>query len=118
MTADAVEAAAKGRVWTGEDAKRLGLVDALGGYDTALALARQAANLAADAPIDVVVYPRERGLAALLFGRLAERDDDDTSAPAATLQKSLAALRAVAAAIDTVSGDPGILRMMPLGDIR
>ncbi|HXP04423.1 MAG TPA: signal peptide peptidase SppA [Stellaceae bacterium] len=118
LSADAVEAAAKGRVWTGEDALRLGLVDALGGYDTALALARQAANLTADAPIDVVVYPRERGLAALLFGRLTDRDDDDTGTPAATLQKSLAALRVLAAAIDTVSGDPGILRMVPIGDIR
>jgi protease-4 len=118
LTADAVEAAAKGRVWTGEDAKRLGLVDALGGYDTALVLARQAANLAADAPIDVVVYPRERGLAALLLGRLSDREDDDTGAPAATLQRSLAALRWLAAAVDTVSGDPSILRMIPLGDIR
>jgi protease-4 len=118
LSADAVEAAAKGRVWTGEDALRLGLVDALGGYDTALGLARQAANLPADAPIDVVVYPRERGLAALLFGRLTDRDDDDTGAPAATLQKSLAALRVLATAIDTVSGDPSILRMIPIGDIR
>ena len=61
LSADAVEAAAKGRVWTGEDALRLGLVDALGGYDTAFALARRAANLPSDAPIDIVVYPRERG---------------------------------------------------------
>ena len=117
LTADAVEAAAKGRVWTGEDALRLGLVDALGGYDTALALARRAANLPADAPIDVVVYPRERGLAALLFGRLTD-NDDDTGGPTATLEKSLAALRALAATFDAVSGDPGILQMIPLGDIR
>ncbi len=119
LSATAVEAAAKGRVWTGEDALRLGLVDALGGYDTALALARRAANLPADAPIDVVVYPRERGLAALLFGRLTDNDsDDDTGAPAATLEKSLAALRVLATAFDAVSGEPGILRMLPLGDIR
>ena len=36
MSPDAVEAVAKGRVWTGEDAKAHGLVDALGGYGTAL----------------------------------------------------------------------------------
>ncbi|HUI34326.1 MAG TPA: signal peptide peptidase SppA, partial [Stellaceae bacterium] len=72
LSADAVEAAAQGRVWTGEDALRLGLVDALGGYDTAFALARQAAKLASDAPINIVVYPQERGLGALLFGRLAD----------------------------------------------
>ena len=117
LTADAVEAAAKGRVWTGEDAMKLGLVDALGGYDTALALARKAANLAPDAPIDVAVYPREQGFAALLLGRLTDRDDD-TGSPAATLQKSLAALRVLAAALDTVWADPGILRMLPIGDIR
>ena len=61
MSADAVEAVAKGRVWTGEDAKANGLVDALGGYDTALRLAREAAKLPADAPLDIVVYPRDRG---------------------------------------------------------
>jgi protease-4 len=36
-----VEACARGRVWTGEDAKALGLVDALGGMETALTLARE-----------------------------------------------------------------------------
>jgi protease-4 len=117
MTAEAVEAAAKGRVWTGEDAMKLGLVDALGGYDTALALARKSANLSADAPIDVVVYPRERGLAALLLERLTDRDDD-TGAPSAALQKIVATLQVLATALDTVSGEPGILRMLPIGDIR
>src|SRR6476646_10017112 len=33
---DSVEKIARGRVWTGEDAKARGLVDELGGYDTAL----------------------------------------------------------------------------------
>ena len=37
MSADQVEAVAKGRVWTGEEARERGLVDALGGYDAALA---------------------------------------------------------------------------------
>ena len=36
LTTEAVEAVAKGRVWTGEDAKANGLVDALGGYEVAL----------------------------------------------------------------------------------
>lgn len=117
LTADAVEAAAKGRVWTGEDALRLGLVDALGGYDTAFALARRAANLPSDAPIDIVVYPRAQGLAALLFGRLSD-DDDDTGATAAILSEGSAVLRILAAAADAVSGDPGVLRMVPIGDIR
>jgi len=117
LAADAVEAAAKGRVWTGEDAKARGLVDALGGYDTALELARQAANLPAGAPLDVVVFPRERGIAAVLFGRLLNEDEDDTVGPAATLQRSLAALETVVEAVESVA-DPGILRMNPVGEIR
>src|SRR6185437_6157372 len=48
---DAVEKIARGRVWTGEDAKRLGLVDALGGFEMALRLARVAAYLDPDSPI-------------------------------------------------------------------
>ena len=37
---------AKGRIWSGQDAKNLGLVDELGGFDTALNLAKKAAGIA------------------------------------------------------------------------
>jgi protease-4 len=57
MSAAAVEQAAKGRVWTGAQAKALGLVDELGGYRRAIALAREAAGLAPDAPVELVEYP-------------------------------------------------------------
>src|SRR4029077_1462934 len=70
LSADAVEAVAKGRVWSGEDAKQRGLVDALGGYETSYNLAREAARLPQDEAINVVVYPRERGLLALLLERM------------------------------------------------
>ena len=116
LSADAVEAVAKGRVWTGEDAKTKGLVDALGGYEEALRLAREAAKLPDDAPIDVVVYPRERGLAATLYSRLFDRDDD-SGAATSTLGRSLDAIRALVVAVDNVI-DPGVLWMPPTGDIR
>jgi protease-4 len=118
LSPDAVEAVAKGRVWTGEDAKANGLVDALGGYDTALRLAREAAKLPEDAPIDVIVYPKERGLAALLVGRFFDRDDDDGNTPPAALQRSLAAFRAVTQAVEAIAVDPGVLQMSPIGNIR
>lgn len=57
---DQVLELAKGRVWTGEDAMEVGLVDALGGYETAYALAREALELEADAPIEVRSYPLAR----------------------------------------------------------
>jgi protease-4 len=46
MPAERVEELARGRVWTGAQAVENGLVDALGGFDTALALAKELAGLA------------------------------------------------------------------------
>src|SRR5580704_9623118 len=57
LTPEQVEAVAKGRVWSGEDAKARGLVDELGGYAVAFRLAREAAKLPADAEFKVAVYP-------------------------------------------------------------
>ena len=53
---------AKGRIWSGEDAKRLGLVDALGGFDVALDLAKQAAKIPDGDDVNVVLFPRKKTL--------------------------------------------------------
>lgn len=45
MSVEAIEQIAEGRVWTGEDAKGLGLVDTLGGIDDAIAFAAQLAGI-------------------------------------------------------------------------
>ena len=45
MTVAAVDSAAQGRVWLGEDALRLGLIDRIGGLEDAIRLARQAAGI-------------------------------------------------------------------------
>ena len=69
MKPEAVAAVAEGRVWTGADAQRLGLVDEVGGLDRALELAREAAGLAAGANFQVVYYPEAPGLLEVLLGR-------------------------------------------------
>jgi len=120
LSEDAVEAVAKGRVWSGEEAKAKGLVDALGGYAVALQLAREAAGVAADAPVKLVVYPREKSTAELIFDRLFDdsRDADSVPAPSGATLRAWTALSALAAGLDDLFGDPGILRMPPFGDIR
>src|SRR5207302_6931921 len=60
LSADQVEAAAKGRVWSGEEAKGKGLVDALGGYDVALRLVKEAAKIPADQEVRLAVFPHEK----------------------------------------------------------
>lgn len=45
MQTDSIKAIAEGRVWTGEDAKRLGLVDKLGGLNDAISIAAKKAGI-------------------------------------------------------------------------
>jgi protease-4 len=57
---EVVEEIAQGRVWSGAEAKKLGLVDELGGLDTAIAYAAKQAKLGAD--YRLVEYPRPKEL--------------------------------------------------------
>jgi len=50
---------AKGRVWTGREGVANGLVDAVGGLDDAVALAKEQAGLGRDERVDVVEYSRK-----------------------------------------------------------
>jgi protease-4 len=59
-TPEKIDAIGQGRVWTGRQAKDIGLVDELGGLDRAIALAKQRAKIAQDADVEIVVYPPKR----------------------------------------------------------
>jgi protease-4 len=61
-TPDAIHAVAQGRVWTGRQALGHGLVDALGGLDAAVALAKEKASIPANEDVQLVVYPERRSL--------------------------------------------------------
>lgn len=57
MTIEAVDAIARGRVWTGVDALEHGLVDELGGLRTAIKRAKVLAGLEPDADVRLVSFP-------------------------------------------------------------
>jgi protease IV len=57
MTVEAVDAIARGRVWTGADALERGLVDELGGLRTAITRAKVLAGLEPDADVRLAGYP-------------------------------------------------------------
>ena len=61
-TPEAIHAVAQGRVWTGRQALKHGLVDALGGLDAAVALAKEKAMIPANEEVQLVVYPERRSL--------------------------------------------------------
>jgi protease-4 len=90
---------AKGRIWSGQDAKNLGLIDELGGYDTALKLAKMAAGIPDSNEVRVVVYPRPK----TLFESLVQRrgpDNSDKEAVAQTLARILQDVQPVARELD------------------
>ncbi|ORA07601.1 signal peptide peptidase SppA [Mycobacterium arosiense] len=57
LTTEAVDRVARGRVWTGADARERGLVDELGGFRTALRRAKILAGLEEDADVRLVTFP-------------------------------------------------------------
>ena len=81
-----LRAVARGRVWTGADAKDKGLVDELGGFPVALRLAREAAKLQGDVRLEV--FPRKKGtaevLADLLGDKKGDNSDDETGTSLST----------------------------------
>jgi protease-4 len=71
-TAAEVDAVGQGRVWTGRQARELGLVDELGGLSTAIGLARQRAKIDPERDIDLVVYPPRRSFFQLVANPLGQ----------------------------------------------
>jgi protease-4 len=105
---------AKGRVWTGEDAKVLGLVDELGGFPTALRLAKEAAGIAADAPIQLRMFPhRRKSLREIIVERILEGGDTNGDATVVALTRVLDLMRPLVHLAQTVGlgQTPGVLTM-------
>ena len=84
---------AQGRVWTGERARQLGLVDELGGLHTAIARARELAKIPADERVSLLMLPPHRSFLERL---LDFSDDDSVFAPTPSLQVWLGKLESMA----------------------
>ncbi|MBS1873878.1 MAG: signal peptide peptidase SppA [Acidobacteria bacterium] len=82
---DQIEPLAQGRVWMGVQAKTNGLVDQLGGLDTAIEVLRQKAKIPAEKKLALVPYPPRRSLFELLLSKA-----DDTAMTEAKIGDLLA----------------------------
>jgi protease IV len=106
---------AKGRVWTGEDAKALGLVDELGGFPVAVRLVREAAGLPVDAKIKLKEFPVKKSP---LQALLSEGPDSSQKAGEATLARALEVIQPlarVARELGMSGADSDTLRMPESG---
>lgn len=72
MTVDAVDKIAQGRVWTGQQALNLGLVDTLGGMETAIAVIKEKIGIPEEKDVHLVEYPKVENPVQLFLKRLRE----------------------------------------------
>jgi protease-4 len=68
LTEDDVDKVGRGRVWTGRQAKEIGLVDELGGLTMAIGLAKGLAGIPGEEDVRLVVRPQKRSFWQTLFG--------------------------------------------------
>lgn len=101
-----VDEVARGRAWTGADAAERGLVDALGGYHTALAQTRELLELDADAPVRLVPVPLRPPLLARLRG-----DTERERVGAAVVDGVLALAAPLVAALPWPALEGGVLAL-------
>jgi protease IV len=110
-----VEKIARGRVWTGEQAKKIGLIDEVGGFDRALALARQLAKIDPRAQVRLLRLPEEqpwwrRMLTRVEDGELFSRENAQSSGQMSAIAASLSRM------LQRIQHKNGrILARMPLG---
>lgn len=102
---------AKGRVWTGAEAKEKGLVDELGGIQTAIALAKAAADIPEDQPVKLRRFPARKPLLDTLLEKLpvSVRSSATQQVVVQTIKEIRPALRALKEL--GIGEPPGVLRM-------
>lgn len=112
---------AKGRIWTGEDAKALGLVDELGGLHTALKLCKQLTSLTDAQEVELVTFPQEKGAVKQLIEKLTQRDADSSDKEAAAVRVKFSSVEAAQSVLKTaqqlgIYGSQDVLTMPVLSD--
>jgi protease-4 len=113
---------AKGRIWSGQDARNLGLIDEVGGFDTALNLTKKAIGVGETEDVKLVVFPHKKSF----LQSLLQREGPDNSEKEAASYAMADFVRAVqpigrqlhALGITGQEQDDNVLRMPELQPSR
>lgn len=110
LSTEAVHAVAQGRVWTGEQALAHGLVDELGGLETAVAKAKELGGIGPDDKVTVERFPRQK----TFFEVLQEQMQPEAAVPAElALVPELARSWSDLLLLGRVLEDGGVAAMLP-----
>ena len=80
MSFEEIEEIAQGRVWTGKQAIELGLVDELGGLDTAISIAKKKAGFTDEDKLGLMILPEQKTFFEQIFESMLE-DEASLSNP-------------------------------------
>jgi protease-4 len=83
MSLSSVRERARGRVWTGEEAYQVGLVDTVGGLSTAIAIAKRRLGIAEQVPVAIREFPRRKEPFEILLEALDLETEQEETARAA-----------------------------------
>lgn len=112
---DKVLQIAKGRIWSGEDAKNLGLIDAVGGFDVALDLLKKAARIPDADDVNLVVFPRSRTFWETVMQERPDNSEGEAwAATALELTRELRPAMALLRRLGLAGPPEGVLSMPPV----
>jgi protease IV len=104
-TPEKIDAVARGRVWTGRQAKKIGLVDELGGLDRAVAIAKDRAKIPASTEVELVLFPPRASIFDALSHPLGQTEESSVrSALALFAPSERRVMRQVLAPMRLLSG--------------
>jgi protease IV len=114
LSKEKVSEIAKGRIWSGEDALKIGLVDELGGIREAIVLAKKIAGIGEKEEIELKEFPMKKSMIAVLIENLPLTEKESLNSSLA-----LSAIEMVRPHLSVLSElglgpDPGVLSMVPL----
>lgn len=110
MEVDAIHRLGQGRIWSGDAAQQLGLVDRLGGFAAAIHEARQRGGLDADSEV-VMVPARPSSLIEYVLGAV---DSPNLSGDAPDVRATPASRRLLDAAAALAASDGAPMALMPM----
>jgi protease-4 len=115
---DKIPAVARGRVWTGKEAKALGLVDELGGLTRAIDLAKRAGGIPAEAEVELRLFPKPKSPLDRLLARFYGAPEALDTTTLAELVPIVERLRPLVDEIVLLSGETDAVLRMPYLELR
>jgi protease IV len=107
-----VEEIAQGRVWSGAEAKKLGLVDEIGGLDAALAHAADKAGLGPN--YRIVEYPRKKELAEAIQELIEKISPDNVKAKGGVTGQITRRIESELKVLRSLNDPQGLYARLPL----